>query len=56
MKQLEEKCQNMDVAITRFMVKFDILSQKGLPNLLVINDKLMKQEYYNKNIREFSKE
>ena len=56
MKQLEEKFHNMDLAITRFMVKFEILRQKGLPNILVINDKLMKQEDYNKKIRDFSKE
>ena len=50
MKQLEGKCQNMDLAITIFMVKFDILRQKGLPNILVLNDKLMKQEDYNNRI------
>ena len=35
MIQLEEKCQNMELGITRFMMKFDILRQKGLPNRLV---------------------
>jgi len=34
------------------MVKFEILRQNGLPNPLVINDKLMTQEDYNKKIRE----
>ena len=41
MKQLEEKCENMNIAITKFMVKFENLRQRGLPNILVINDKLM---------------
>ena len=56
MKQLEEKCQNTNMVITRFMVKFDTLRQKGLPNILVTNDKLMKQEDYNKKIRDFAKD
>ena len=55
MTQLEEKCQNMEIAITRFMIKFDLLSQKGLPNPLVINDRLMKHEDYDKKIRYFPK-
>lgn len=41
MLNLEEKCHNMHVAIDRFMAKFQILREKGLPSLLVINDKLM---------------
>lgn len=56
MKQLEEKCENMNIAITKFMVKFENLRQISLPRILVINDKLMPQEDYNKNIREFAKE
>ena len=56
MIQLEDKFQNMEVVITRFMIKFDVLRKKGLPNPLVINDILMKQDDYDKNIREFAKE
>ena len=56
MKQLEEKCGNMNIAITKFMVKFEILRGKGLPNILVLNDKLMPQEYYNKKIGDHEKE
>jgi len=52
MQNLEDKCQNMQLAIDRFMAKFQILREKGLPNPLVINDKLMTQEDYNKKIRE----
>ena len=46
----------MNIAIIKFMVKFEILRQKGLPNILVINDKLMPQEDYNKKIRYYAKE
>ena len=48
MLNLEDKCQTTQLAIDRFMVKFDILRQKGLKNPLVINDKLMPQEDYNR--------
>jgi len=41
MLNLEEKCHNMQVAIDRFMAKFQILREKGLSNPMVINDKLM---------------
>jgi len=38
------------------MVKFDTLRQKGLPNPLVINDRLMTHEDYNKKIIEVARE
>ena len=56
MTQLEDKCQNMELEITRFMVKFDVLRQKFLPNPLVINYILMKHEDYDKKMREVAKE
>ena len=56
MIQLEEKCQTMELAIARFMVKFDALRQKCMPNPLVINDRLMPHEDYDKKIREVEKE
>ena len=56
MIQLEEKFQNMEVSITRFMMKFDVLRQKGLPNPLVIHEKLMKQDDYDKKMREVAKD
>ena len=40
MKQLEEKCGNMNIAITKFMVQFEILRQRGFLNILVLNDNL----------------
>ena len=56
MRELEEKCESMNTTITRFMVKFTNLTQKGLPDIMVINDKLMPQNDYDKKIREFAKE
>ena len=56
MLQLEDKCQNMELAITKSMVKSDTLRQKGLPNPLVINEILMKHEVYGKKTREVAKE
>jgi hypothetical protein len=41
MLQLEEKVQNMDIGVQRFFSKIDVLQKKGLPGLLVLNDKLM---------------
>jgi len=38
------------------MVKFDVLRQKGLPNPLVINDKLMPQDDYNRRTKEVAKD
>ena len=56
MKNLEEKCEAMNLAITRFMVKYTNLRQKGLPDIHVFNEKIMPQKDYDKKIREFSKE
>lgn len=46
----------MLVAINRFMVKFQILSNKGLSNLMVIHDKLMTQLDYTNRLRKLDKE
>jgi len=46
----------MKLAVNKFFDKFEVLKQKGLPNLLVINDKLMKYEDYHKKMREVAKE
>ena len=56
MTHLEDKCQIMELVVNRFMNKFDVLRQKGLPNPLVINDRLMRHEYYDKKISEVAKE
>ena len=51
MRQLEEKCEGMNTTITIFMVKFKNLRQKGLPDIMVINYKLMPQNDYDKKIK-----
>ena len=56
MIQLEDKCQTMEVAVNRFMKFVYVLRQKGLPNPLVINEKLMRHEDDDKNMREVAKE
>jgi len=55
MQNVGDKFQNMQVVVDKFMAKFQILIEMGLPNPLVINDKLMTQEDYNKKIREVAR-
>lgn len=56
MLNLEEKCHNMQVAIDKFMAKFQILRDKGLPGPMVTNDKLMTQLDYSDRLRRLAKE
>ena len=56
MFNFEEKCHNMQVAIDRFMAKLQILRDKGLPNPMVIHDKLMTQLDYVDKLEKLSKE
>lgn len=56
MLNLEEKCHNMQVAIDKFMAKFQILRDKGLPSPMVINEKLMTQLDYSDRLRRLAKE
>lgn len=46
MLNLEKKCQSIQVDIDRFMTKFGILREEGLPSPMVIHDKLMTQDDY----------
>ena len=56
MIHLEDNCKTMELAVNKFMNKFDFLRLKGLPNPLVINDRLMRLEDYDKKIIEMAKE
>jgi len=56
MLNLQEKCHNMQVAIDSFMAKFQFLREKGLPNPMVINDKLMTQLDYDTRLRQLAME
>ena len=53
---LEEKCHNMQVGIHRFMAKFQILRDKGLPSPMVIHDKLVTQLDYTDILRKLEKD
>jgi hypothetical protein len=50
MLQLEEKSQMMDIRVQICFNKVDTLHKKGLPGLLVINDKLITLSDYKKKI------
>jgi hypothetical protein len=56
MLQLEEKAQNMDIGVQRFFNKLEALQKKGLPGLLVLNDKLMTLSDYKQKIATMAKD
>jgi hypothetical protein len=56
MLHLEEKSQNMDIRVQRFFGKIDVLQKKGLPSLLVLNDKLMTLSDYKQKIATVAKD
>jgi hypothetical protein len=50
MFQLEDKFHDMDIGVQRFFSKIDALQKKGLPSLMVMNDKLMNLQDYKQRI------
>jgi len=56
MLQLEEKAQTMDIGVQRFFNKVNSLHKKGLPSLLVINDKLITLSDYKQKILTIAKD
>ena len=56
MSNLEERCKYMNLTITRFLAKYTILTQAGLPDIHALNEKLMVQTDYDKKIRAQAKE
>jgi hypothetical protein len=56
MLQLEEKFQVMDKGVQKFFNKIDVLQNKGLHGLMVINDRLMTLLDYKKRLTEVSKD
>ena len=56
MVNLEEKIHNMQVVIDRFMQRFQSFRDKGLPNPMVIHDKLMTQLEYTDRLRKLAKD
>jgi hypothetical protein len=56
MLQMEERAQTMDVGVKRLFSKIDSFQKKGLPSLLVLNDKLMTLSDYKKKITMVAKD
>jgi hypothetical protein len=50
MLQLEERAQNMDIGVQILFRNIDALQKKGLPSLLVFNEKLMTLSNYKQTI------
>jgi hypothetical protein len=56
MLQLEEKSHNMDIGVQIFFNNLEALQKKGLPGLLVLNDKLMTLSDYKQKISTVAKD
>lgn len=54
MKNLERKCHDMQAEVNAFMDKFSILQSKGIPNPLMINDKLMRHKDYVDKLNQYA--
>ena len=54
--QLEEKAQSMGIGVHIFFSKIEVLHKKGLPGMLVINDKLITLSDYKKKINTMAKD
>jgi len=50
--QLKEKCSSVNVIVQRFFSRMEPLTNKGLPSIFVINDKLMPIKDYIRKLRE----
>ena len=49
-RQLQEKCQVLDIGVQMFFNKLEALYKKGLPSLLVIKDKLSTWSDYSQKL------
>ena len=56
MNTLEEKCDAMNISITKFFTKYTMLRQASIPDIHVFNENLMNQKDYDKKIRDYAKE
>ena len=54
--QLEEKSDSLEIAINRFFSRLEPLTQKVLPCLFVINDKLMNKKDYANKLQDISRD
>ena len=46
----------MDIGVQRFFNKFKVLNKKGIPGLLVLNDKLITLSDYNQKLKRVAKD
>jgi hypothetical protein len=46
----------MDIGVERFFNKFEVINKKGLPGLLVLNDKLITLPDYNQKLKTVAKD
>ena len=46
----------MDIGVQRFFNKFKVMNKKGLPGLLVLNDKLITLPDYNQKLKIVAKD
>ena len=56
MNNLEDRCKDTNLDITRFEAKYTVLSQVGLPTIHALNEKIMPQKYYDNKINAYAKE
>jgi hypothetical protein len=56
MLQLEEKDQVMDIGLHKFFSKFEVIHKKGLPGLLLLNDKMITLSDYKHKISAVAKD
>ena len=56
MNTSEEKCDAMNISITKFLTEYTMLRQAGIPDIHVFNEKLMNQKEYEKKIKDYAKE
>ena len=56
MFQLEDKAQVMDIGVQIFFSKIEVLHNKGLPGLLVLNDKQITLSDYKQKISAVEKD
>jgi hypothetical protein len=56
MLQLEEKVQVMDIGVHICFSKFEVLNKKGIPTLLVLNEKLITLTDYKQKMSAVAKD
>lgn len=53
--KLEERCETLELQVNMFTNRIEALIQKGLPNIYVINDKLITHEDYVLKMKEVAR-